>query len=37
MKITNTGFKLDYIAPMKQGESTMYEIALEEISTEITY
>lgn len=36
-KITNAGFKLDYVVPMKQGETTVCEIGTEHISPKIAY
>lgn len=36
-KISNVGFKLDYVSPMKQGESAVCEVEIEEISSEINY
>lgn len=36
-KISNAGFKLDYTSPNKQSESTVCEIEIEDISSEINY
>lgn len=32
-KITNVGFKFDYVAPMKKGEVVVCQIELDDIST----
>lgn len=37
IKIAKAGFKLKFVAPEKRGESSICEIDIEDISTEITY
>ncbi|KAM3377385.1 hypothetical protein P3S68_009798 [Capsicum galapagoense] len=36
-KVSNAEFKLDYVAPVKQGEKTIIDIDLEDIESEIQY